>query len=46
MIWFIGGMILGLVAWDVFFWFKMKRALGFRADWKRRFDKMKETLGL
>ena len=31
---------------NVLMWLRIKKALGLRGDWKRRFDKMKESLGL
>ena len=41
----VGGFVV-VIGVQVLMWFRVKRALGLRADWKRRFEKMKEMLGL
>ena len=41
-----GVLVLVVLVWFLVWKRKMRRALGFRRDWKRRFDRMREMLGL
>lgn len=41
-----GACIVALAATQVFVVLWVRKALGLRSDWKRRFDRMKEMLGL
>jgi hypothetical protein len=45
-IWFALVVFAMTLASNVLLWMKVTKSLGLRADWKRRFDKMKEGLGL
>lgn len=42
----LGVAVVGIFVYLMIFRHSVKKALGMRVDWKRRFDRMKETLGL
>jgi hypothetical protein len=46
MIWIALGVFALTIVSNVLLWLKVTKSLGLRADWKRRFEKMKESLGL